>query len=458
MNASRLRSLSTVLSIATLATTLFSHVSAGDWPGFLGPDRDGKSAETGLDLDWPASGPPLAWHVATGEGYAMASIAEGRVFVFDRIGDRERLRALDADTGEPLWTADAPVSYEDAFGFSNGPRTSPLVDGERVFTFGVTGQLRAYAVSDGKPLWSVDTSQRYGVIPNFFGVGSNPIVHDGKLIVMVGGSPPNSPPLNSGASTSNGSALVAFDPGSGKELWRSGEDLASYSSPVVARIGDAWRGFVLARAGLLAFDPSNGKTLATLPWRAKKLYSVNAATPVVAGDVVFLTESYQKGGIALKVKGSKVEPIWQDGRREQALASHWSTPVHHDGWLYGSHGESSGSAELRAVKLSDGTVGWKQGGLGRSTQILVEDQLIVLSEDGRLLVVDTNPEKFVARSDVTPKLPGSDRPLLEAPAWNAPALADGRLYVAGEGRLAAFDLRGKAAATPATPSPKPAGQ
>jgi outer membrane protein assembly factor BamB len=370
----------------------------------------------------------------------MASIAAGRVFVFDRVGGEERLRALAVDDGRPLWAVTYPVAYEDAFGFSDGPRANPLVHGDTVYTYGVTGRLRAHDVEDGAVRFDIDTLERYGVVPNFFGVGSNPVLHRDLLIVPVGGSPSDSPTIDSGEVRPAGSALVAFDARTGKERYRTGDDLASYSSPVIAGTDDTARGFAFARGGLLLFDPDDGRILDTWPWRAKKLYSVNAASPVVVGDRVFLTESYGPGGVLLRVRGDALVEIWRDRPRESSIAAHWATPVHHDGVLYGSHGESRGSAELRAVRLDDGEVLWRRRGLSRSTVLWVDGHLIVLSEEGRLLVAPASPAGFEPVADFTPRSPDGT-PLLAYPAWNAPALSDGQLWVRGKDRLLCFDLR-----------------
>jgi outer membrane protein assembly factor BamB len=421
-------------------TMLVWPAAAEDWPGFRGPRRDGRSAEAGLKLKWPDGGPPLVLQVEVGDGYAMASIANGRVFVFDRVEGRERLRALDAATGRSLWTESYSVVYEDAFGFSNGPRASPLVAGDRVYTYGVTGRLRGHAVKDGAVQFDIDTTSRYGVVPNFFGVGSNPVAHGDLLLVMVGGSPPDSPSIDSGSVEPAGSAIVAFDKRSGEERYRLGDDLASYSSPIVVGQGRSAKAFAFARGGLIYFDPVRGRQKAYWPWRARRLYSVNAATPVVVGERVFVTESYGPGGLLLRIREDALEPIWRDEPRDQSIAAHWATPVHHEGYLYGTHGEKRGSAELRAVRLEDGRVMWRHRGLGRSTLTLVDGHLVVLSEEGRLLVAAATPERFEPISDFTPT-DARGNPLLGYPSWNPPAVSEGRLWVRGKDRLLCYDLR-----------------
>jgi outer membrane protein assembly factor BamB len=418
--------------------------SVEDWPGFLGPNGNAKSPATGLLLDWPENGPPLVWDRAIGEGYSMPSVAGGRLFAFDRRGDSERLTCIDARTGRELWHTEYPTAYEDSFGYSNGPRSSPVVDGDRVYTFGAEGRLRCQRVVDGELVWEIDTNEKYGVIKNFFGVGSTPVIEGDLLIVPIGGSPPASPDIESGEVQGNGTGIVAFDKMTGEERYRLTDELASYSSPVLATVNGRRWGFALMRGGLVAFEPTGGKIEFHYPWRAKKLYSVNAANPVVVGDTVVVSECYGPGSSVLRFKPGGYDVVWKDPRRDRSLAPHWATPIHHDGYLYGSTGRNTGDAELRAIELATGKVAWRIPGLGRSTMLFVDGHLIVLTEDGKLLVVRAKPESYqqiaeaVLRGPVGPE--GEIRPLLTAPAWSAPILARGYLYARGKDRLVCLDL------------------
>ena len=439
---------SVIALLLAAATTLISSRALGagqDWPRFLGPAGDGKSAEG--PVTWPAAGPPVLWHHEVGEGYSMPSVADGRLFLFDRLGDRARLTCLDARTGEERWQSTYETAYEDYYGYSVGPRAMPLVDGERVYSFGVEGRLRAHRVSDGKLLWDVDTAARFGVVQNFFGVGASPIVEGDLLIAQIGGSPPDSPRVHSGQVQGAGSGLVAFDKKTGEVCWQATDELASYASLQAATIGDRRWGFAFTRGGLVGFAPATGKVDFFFPWRAKKLESVNASTPVVVGDRVFVTESYGPGGALLQVRPGGYEVVWKDQPRKESLASHWSTAVHHDGVLYGSSGQSRGNAELRAVDLDTGEVLWSEPGLGRSTLLYVDGHFVVLTEGGKILWVKADPERYAPLAELElvagKNDPGGLEPgtkLLTFPAWNAPVLAQGLLYVRGKDRLVALEL------------------
>ena len=411
-----------------------------DWPRFLGPTGDGKSSESEILTRWPKGGPPQLWQVEIGEGYSAPSVADGRLFLFDRTGDSARLRSFDVATGDELWRTTYETHYEDYYNYSVGPRASPVIDADRVYTFGVEGRLRCQDVEAGRVIWDLDTAERFGVVKNFFGVGATPVVEGELLIVPVGGSPPDSPKIHSGKVQGNGSGLVALDKLTGEVRYTVTDELASYASPVTATIDGRRWGFSFSRGGLIGFEPGSGEMDFHFPWKSRKLESVNAATPIVVDDTVFITESYGMGAALLRVRPGGSEVVWQDGRRNQAMRAHWATPIHHEGHLYGSSGPGTGDAELRCIEHGSGKLMWSEPGLGRSTLLYVEGHLVVLTEHGRLLVIEASPEAFKVVSDFEPE--GRDgKPALEFPAWNAPVLSHGVLYVRGKHRLVAFDLR-----------------
>ncbi len=264
-----------------------------DWPAFLGPTADSKSTETGILTKWPADGPPLVWQLDLGSGYCMPAIAAGRLYQFDRSGDDARLRCLDSRTAKLLWTFTYPSAFQDLYGYDNGPRSAPVVNEGRVYIFGAEGMLHCLDAASGKQIWKVDTAADFGVIQNFFGVGSTPVIEGNLLLVQVGGSPPESksaPPGQLDLVESNGTCIVAFDKKTGAVRYKLGDQLASYATPKLATIAGRRWCFVFARGGLLGFDPSAGKVDFFFPWRAGILESVNAADPVVVNDLVFISE------------------------------------------------------------------------------------------------------------------------------------------------------------------------
>lgn len=432
-----------VLFPAILFTLKFE-ISAQDWPSFLGPNRDGKSKFKAISTDWNNGGLPLLWSIETGEGYAIGSYSNGRYFHFDRIDDNARLVCFDANDGSEVWSFKYPTDYDDMYGFDGGPRSSPVVDENRVYIVGVEGMLYCLNANNGSEIWKSDTKTQFGVIQNFFGVGSTPIIYDDKLIVMVGGSPESSQSAPKGALNRvepNGSAIVAFDKKTGDVLYKTGDDLASYASPVIRQIdGKDWC-FAFCRNNLIGFDPDSGDIRFEFPWKAKKLESVNASCPVIFDNMVFISESYGLGSALLKIQGEEYELIWKDSGRDKSLETHWNTPIEIDGYIYASHGQYRGSAELRCLDAKTGEVKWSEPGLQRASLTYVDDHFICLSENGQLALLKVDSEKFNLVTQFTPsEEQKKQKELLKYPCWAAPIVADGKLFVLGQGRLFCFRL------------------
>jgi len=213
--------------------------------------------------------------------------------------------------------------------------------------------LHCVRADDGGLVWKVDTAKRFGVVQNFFGVGSTPVVEGDLLLVMVGGSPPESQDagrFDLDRVKGNGSGIVAFDKRSGAVRYAITDELAGYATPQLATIdGRRWC-FVFARGGLVGFDPASGKVDFHYPWRSRLRDSVNVSTPVVVGNEVFISESYGPGSSLLRVRPGACEVVWRDPpERDKSMLTHWNTPVYHRGYLYGSSGRYSGEAELRCI-------------------------------------------------------------------------------------------------------------
>jgi outer membrane protein assembly factor BamB len=442
---------------ATL-TDLWTRKQGSDWPGFLGPTGDSKSSETGLIVPWPDEGPRIVWQREVGTGYGIGSVALGRYYHFDRRDERPggrgyaRLVCYHAETGQELWKFEYRTDYDDMLGYNNGPRSSPVLDGNRVYILGVEGMLHCLRASDGKMLWNVDTNQKFGVVQNFFGVGSTPAISGDLLICMVGGSPPGSPGLyaSNGQVDGNGTGIVAFDKFTGEVKYTITNELASYASTRLARIADRSWCLQFCRGGLVAFDPQSGKIDFQHPWRSDLLESVNASTPVVVGDEVFISETYSIGSSLLKVRPGGYDVIWQDPprSRERAFRAHWGTPIHVDGYLYGASGRNPPDTDFRCVEWKTGKVMWKKETNDRSSLLYVDDHFINLGEFGKLQLLRLTPQRMEVVSEVvlrrngqeTDPVDGGAPRLLKSPCWAAPILAHGLLYVRGDDRVVCLEV------------------
>ncbi|MCP4189813.1 MAG: PQQ-binding-like beta-propeller repeat protein [Planctomycetaceae bacterium] len=422
-----------------------------DWKTFLGPTGDSKSTETGIKR-WPPDGPRLIWKRRLSESYGIGSVSQGRYFQFDYDQGKASLICLESETGKLLWEFEYSSKYVDTYGYNSGPRCSPVIDGHRVYIYGVEGLLHCVDGRNGKPLWKVDTNREFGVVQNFFGVGSTPVIHGDLLIAIVGGSPSEDqslPPGQLDRVSSNGTGLVAFNKWNGKLQYRSLEELASYAAPrIIRHKGRDW-GFAFMRSGLTGFDPQTGKRDFHFPWRAKTLESVNASTPVIVNDQVFISETYGPGSALLSFQPGSYDIVWQDNprQRQKSMQAHWNTPIYHQGFLYGSSGRHSYNAELRCIDFKTGEIKWSQPGLTRCSLLYVDGHFVCLGENGALRLLKANPERYELVSEATPVIKREEgqaaQPLLKYPAWAAPILAHGLMYVRGSDYVACFELIAK---------------
>ena len=433
-----------------LPPDLRTRKTGDDWPAFLGPTGDSVSREKGILTVWPKGGPRVVWQQPLGIGYAMPTISRGRLFLFDRIRNRCRLRCWNAETAASIWTFEYNTTYRDQYNYNGGPRCCPVVDGNRVYVFGPEGMLYCVRATDGKPVWQLDTKVEFGVIQNFFGVGSTPTIEGELLLVHIGGSPQGSEKKAFDELEGNGSGLVAFDKYTGKVKWKVSNELASYSSPVVRTIDKRRLALLFARGGLIGVDVVTGKQDFRYPWRSTLLESVSASNPLVVGNQVLISECYGVGSSLLKLKPGGFDKVWTDddkSPRERRLLCHWMTPVHVDGFVYGSSGRHTREAELRCLELATGKVIWREPGLTRSSLLHVDGHFVCLSEDGWLRLLRVDPKKFDEVASVQLRMPGKDgkpdpdgEELLDYPCWAATILSHGLLYVRGEKRLVCLEL------------------
>ena len=387
--------------------------AAEDWPQHLGPRRDGTSSEPAPQA-WPAAGPTVLWRREVGRGYAAPVVAGNQVFVFHRVGDEVRLDCLRAGDGKPLWTHRAPTAYRDDFGFSDGPRATPVVTAERIFLFGADGVLSAVDRASGKLVWKVDTAQRFGVEKGFFGAAASPLVVGDRLFLNVGG---------------RSSGVVAFDTSDGDVIWAAGSDGASYASAVEATFGGRDAILFFTRAGIALLARADGAVLATYPLRSRSNSSVNAATPLVVGDRIFASASYGTGAVLLDAASGRLEPVWSS---DDALSNHYATSVAFDGLLFGFHGRQEYGPSLRCVELATGAVLWSVDRFGAGSITRIGHRLLVLHEDGRLLLAEASARAFE---------PIAEARLLAPTVRALPAYSNGVLYAQNEREVVAVRLR-----------------
>jgi outer membrane protein assembly factor BamB len=340
-----------------------------------------------------------------GEGFAGPAVAGGRVILFHRVAREEVVEALDARTGASVWRHAYSTSYRDDFGFDEGPRAVPVIVNGRVYTFGAEGVLSALDLANGRRIWSVDTRRRFSVSKGFFGQAGSPLVDDGRVIANIGGT-------DQGKSA----GIVAFNAETGAVMWAATNHEASYSSPVTGTFGGKKVALFFTRQALVGIEPSTGAQLFQRGWRSRSQASVNAASPVVVDDLIFISATYETGATVVRVSGSSLEPLWAS---DEVLSNHYATSIYHDGHLYGFHGRQEFGQAFRAVELKTGKVKWSQERFGAGTVLLAGNRLVILRENGELVLAAASPDAFrpIARSQI-----------LQGAVRAYPALTDGYLY------------------------------
>jgi len=252
----------------------------------------------------------------------------------------------------------------------------------------------------------------------------------------------------------NGTAMVAFDKATGKELYRVGSYFASYSAPVIHTIDGRDVCLSLVREGLLAFDPNDGAKECFFPWRAEMPESVNAASPILWQNRILISEAYERGSALLSLTDKGLEPIWIDGfgLKEKALRSHWSTPLLDGNVIFASSGRNQGDTDLRCLLLNEANVGaatwkpevrWTKRNHDRMTGLIVDNHLIWLGEKGSLQLLELNMDRMtiVAQMELSEtKDPRDGMPLIRSPSWAPPVLSHGLLYLRGEGKVVCLEL------------------
>jgi outer membrane protein assembly factor BamB len=408
--------ISRILLAAMLVGALGARGEDGerDWPQFLGPGRDNSYAGKDLADAWPAGGPKTLWQMKVGAGWSGPVVAGGKLIVFHRVADKETVDCVDAPTGKAIWKADYESTYQDDFGFDPGPRSTPAIDGDRVYTFGAEGMLNCWSMADGKRLWNVDTRKDLEAGKGFFGIVCSPLIEGDAVILNVGG---------------NDAGIAAFDKTGGKLLWRATADEAGYSSPVAATIGGKRYVLSLTRAGLVALDPRSGKVFFEHPFRSRNNASVNAATPVLIGDRIFVSASYGTGAALLQFDEAVPKVLWAN---DSSLSCHYATPVCRDGHLYGFDGRQESGCNLRCIEAASGKVAWNEAQLGAGTVMRVGEELLILHENGELIRAAASPAGFKVKDRA--QIIGHDTRAY-------PALAGGLYFARDKNHLVCIDLR-----------------
>ncbi len=390
--------------------------SAADWAQYRGPKADGSSPEK-ISKTWPATGPKALWKVPSTGGFSSFVVGGGKAFTLElrniESADQETLVARDAGTGKELWQQalgtmkinDGGQSGTKENSGGDGPRSTPAIDGGHVYTISAKLVVSCFDAASGKIVWKHDLPKEFAGRNISWMNAASPVI-EGDLLFVAGGGPDQS--------------LLAFDKKDGSVAWKAFDEKMTHATPVAATLHGKRQVVFFLQSGLLSVEPKTGKEL----WRHPFPYKVStAASPVVAGDIVYCSAGYDVGAGATKITKdgdtfTATELYRFPGNKP--LANHWSTPVLKDGHLYGMFQfKEYGNGPLKCVEVATGKVKWEKAGFGPGHVILVDGQVMALSDAGELVLVKATPDSYqeVARASV-----------LGGKCWTTPVVSNGRVY------------------------------
>jgi outer membrane protein assembly factor BamB len=405
-------------SVAAAALVIFCSQAApaqtGEWPQWRGANRDGVSRETGLLNQWPEGGPPALWKAkGAGTGYSSLAVAQGRIYTLGLRGEREYVIAFDAATGRELWATPHGTAYRDSRG--DGPRGTPTVDGDRVYSLGGNGDLSALDAKTGRLVWSMNVLEKFGASNIGWGISESPLVLGEKLLVNAGGP---------------GASIVALNKRDGTVLWKTQSDKAGYSSALPVTVGGRTQVVFFTQQRAVGLDPSDGKLL----WEYAKPSNrtANVATPVARGNRVWISSDYGTGGGLVEIKAGGPQGVTaEEVYFTKEMRNHHSSAILVGDYLYGFSGNI-----LTAMKFDTGEVAWRDRSVGKGSLVYADGHLYAFSENGVVGLVEATPAGYREKGRF--RIPQDS-----LPTWTHPVVAGGRLYIRDQDTIYAFDVRAK---------------
>jgi outer membrane protein assembly factor BamB len=408
-----MKNIGMLLSIAIVTLCMSPAITgqtAGDWPQWRGPNRDGISKETGLLKQWPDTGPPLVWKAGgAGTGYSSLAISNGRIYTIGLRGDREFVVAFDVATGKEIWATPHGTAYRDSRG--DGPRGTPTVDGDRLYSLGGNGDLSAIDLKTGRIVWNMNILSKFGGENIQWGISESPLIIGEKLLVTPGGP---------------GASIVALNKKDGTLIWKSQSDRAGYSSGVPVQIGSTTQVIFFTNNRAVGLDLKDGKLLWEYPRAANDV--ANVATPVVRGNRVFISSDYGTGGGLVEIKA--------DGKASELYFTRDMKNHHSSSILIGDHLYGFSSSILTAMKFDTGEIAWKDRSVGKGSLVYADGHLYAFSENGVVGLIEATPTAYKEKGRFRIQQ-GS------LPTWTHPVVAGGRLYLRDQDTIYSYDVRAK---------------
>ncbi len=397
---------SVLLSVLLLATPTW----AADWPQFRGANSDGASAEK-IATTWPAEGPKVLWKVPMGNGFSAISVVGNRAFCHAAIDEQESVVAMDAATGKQLWATALDREIKDRQG-GDGPRSTPAIDGNKVYVFGTFLKLSCLNAADGKVVWQHDLKAEFDGKEIGWGHAASPVIEGDLVYVCAGGE---------------GQSLLAFNKNTGAVAWKGEDDGPTHCSPTPATIRGTRQIIFRTQRGLVSVVPKTGAVL----WRHDFPHRVSsAASPVVGGDMVYVSTAYNVGaGVAKISKNGDAWTATELWRKEGELQNHWTTPVHKDGYLYGLYKQGPG---LRCIEMATGKEMWSKGGFAwQGATTLVADHVLVQNERGEIVLVKATPQGYEEAARAQP---------MGGQCWTMATISNGRIFARSTTEAVCLDV------------------
>lgn len=379
----------------------------GNWPCFLGPNRNGFSADAGDLQSWQSAQPAQLWNITMSDnGHSGPSVADGRLYIIDHSGEQDIVRAVDITNGKDLWTFPYP---ENAREDNGNARTTPTFDNGKLYILSRSGSLFCLDAAKGTKIWARNIQKEFnGRLPQWH-YASSPVVDGNKLIIIPGG--PNA-------------CVAALDKNTGKTIWQGGgSDMDGYGAPVIATINGQKQYVVFTAKNVIGVDANGGRVLWSYPWQTS--YDVNAATPVVMGNAVFITSGYGTGCAMLDITAGGAKLRW----RNKEMQSHFSTPLAYQGNIYGT----TDPGDLVCLDGKTGRALWRQNGFEKGGVVGVGNKLIAMNGGGGDLVLcELSPAGYKELGRINP---------LGGKSWTAPIATAGMLIVRNQRSLVCLSLK-----------------
>ena len=387
-------------------STSNTEISTADYPQFLGPHRNGVVTGIKLNLDWDIHPPKLVWRQPIGAGWSGFAVVGNSAITQEQEGDWEKVVCYELQTGAVKWSHKDSARY-DAPPAGLGPRATPTISGNRVYTLGSTGILNCLDFETGEPLWTTHIFEENKADPPPWGVSISPLVFDELVIVSAGGA-------------------VAYHRETGEIVWTGYRTKSGYSSPLLTTLAGTEQ-IVLFNQGLItAHEPLTGNLLWKQPW--VESYAECVAQPVpISDDTLLASTGYGAGAKLYQVSRNPtgefdVSVIWET----LALKAKFTNIIHYEGYLYGLD-----DGILACVNPADGTRQWKSDRYGHGQTILISDVLLVTTESGEVVLVEPDPEHHIEHARFAP---------LKGKTWNTPALAGPYLLIRNDREAACYQL------------------